>query len=337
MAVVGCRIAGDLRAVGQVARYPRLGRDEYAVADFEVVDEADLSGEDAVLADRGAAGDADLGAEDRVGADFDRVADLHEVVDFRSAANARFTDGGAVDASARLNLDVVFDDRGARLRNLVVAAVGAAGEAESVGTDGHAVVQGDPVADARAAAHGDMGMGFEIVADRRIAFDHDVRAQHGVASDDDPGLDHRAGADRGVGADPRRVGNDRRGVDAERGSFGRMKQFERAGEIEIRICGKQQRRRAVSGGSLDENRGGPGLPRERGVFRVGEEGQFARSGFFQPRRAADFQIGVRRRAAAQSAAESGGEVAQFHRAAHSQYQASASCAKNMAGTAAAAR
>ena len=91
--------------------------------------------------------------------------------------------------------------------------------------------------------------------------------------------------------------------------FGRVKQGQRAGEIEVGIGRQQERRRAVGDGGLDEDRGGPGPAHERGVLRVRQEGQLAGAGFFQARRSADFQVGGALRGALEGAAEGGSDLA----------------------------
>ena len=61
-------------------------------------------------------------AQSRVSfADGRAVADLDEVVDLGAGVDAGFADGGAVDAGVGLDFDVVFEDGGAGLEDLVPA------------------------------------------------------------------------------------------------------------------------------------------------------------------------------------------------------------------------
>jgi len=55
-------------------------------------------------------------------------------------ADARFTNGGAVNAGIGLNFHVIFENGGARLNDFVPRAVLAFGEAEAVGSDDCAVL-----------------------------------------------------------------------------------------------------------------------------------------------------------------------------------------------------
>ena len=93
------------------------------------------------------------------------MADLHEVVDFRAAADARFTDSGTVNRGVGGNFDVIFEHDDSGLDDLVVRAIGAAREAVAIATDDGAVLEDDAVADAAKFAHHGVGMGAEIVAD----------------------------------------------------------------------------------------------------------------------------------------------------------------------------
>jgi len=72
------------------------------------------------------------------------VTDLDEIVDLRPGLDAGLTDGGAVDAGVGLYFDVVLEDGGAGLQDLVpdwsVAWASLLCEAEAVGSDDDAVL-----------------------------------------------------------------------------------------------------------------------------------------------------------------------------------------------------
>jgi hypothetical protein len=70
---------------------------------------------------RARSGDPAERDEQAVGADVGGVADLHEVVELRSAAHVGVAERGAIDAAVRADLDVVLDDRAPDLRDLHVA------------------------------------------------------------------------------------------------------------------------------------------------------------------------------------------------------------------------
>src|SRR5713226_624506 len=106
-----------------------------------------LPGKNALVAHFCRAGEAHLAAEEGIFANFRGVTHEHEVVNFCATPDAGFTDGGAIHTRVRLNLDIVFDHNGAGLKDLVPAAAGLAGEAETVSSNDDAVLQNDAVAD----------------------------------------------------------------------------------------------------------------------------------------------------------------------------------------------
>ena len=152
--------------------------------------DAGLPGHHHVVVDRRAAGDADLRREQHVAADLHAVRDLHEVVDLGAGRDARLADRRTIDRRVRADLDVVFDDDAADLRNLQVRAVRPAREAEAVAADHGAVVHDDAVRRARRARESTRASGCTqsspIVAPAPI---------------DDMRMDDRARADRRAGAD----------------------------------------------------------------------------------------------------------------------------------------
>src|SRR5690349_19332655 len=126
-----------------------------------------LSGKNDAAASGGGTGEASLSAEHGVGTDLAGVADENEVVDFCAVADARFANGGAVDAGVGLDFHVIFENGGAGLNDFVPGAVFLFCEAEAVGSDDGAVLKNDAMADAAEFADDCMGVGEEIVADLR--------------------------------------------------------------------------------------------------------------------------------------------------------------------------
>jgi hypothetical protein len=205
-----------------------------------VAGDADLSGENYVFANARGAGEPDLGAEEGVLPYGGAVADLDEVVDLCAEPDAGFPDGSAVDGGIGLDLDVVFKDGGAGLQNLVPGAVaccgsGVAGEAEAVGTDDDAVLEGDVVAETAALSDDGVGVGEEVRADCCAGVDDDVRQQGGVWADLDVVPYDDVGAYVGVGADGRGWGDDGGGMDSRRVGGGWVEQLECAGEGEVGV------------------------------------------------------------------------------------------------------
>ena len=121
VAVGDCRIAGDERPGVDRVGDAGLRRGNHALADRDVAGHADLPGQRHVVFNRHTARHADLRRQQHVAADGDAVRDLHEVVDLGAGADARLANGGTIDGRVGADLDVVFDDDAADLRNLVVA------------------------------------------------------------------------------------------------------------------------------------------------------------------------------------------------------------------------
>lgn len=73
------------------------------------VDSALASDRDEVF-DCRRSGDADLRGEKTLTSDFDVMGDLHEVIDFRAAADDGVTAAATVDRGVGPDLDIVSDD-----------------------------------------------------------------------------------------------------------------------------------------------------------------------------------------------------------------------------------
>ena len=98
------------------------------------------------------------------------MADLHQVIDLRSAPDHGFAERRAIDAGAGAQLDVVLDARDARLRDLAMnrppaVALKVEREAEPVRPDHRVRLQHDPVAEHAPLAH------------------HRARPQHAIGAD----------------------------------------------------------------------------------------------------------------------------------------------------------
>jgi len=81
------------------------------------------------------------------------VADLTRLSIFAPRFHPASPIVATVHRGERLNLDVVFDDRHAGLRDLVVRAVGAVSEAVTVAADHHAVAQHHAIPMRQNSAH----------------------------------------------------------------------------------------------------------------------------------------------------------------------------------------
>ena len=132
------------------------------------------------------------------------MANLHQIVNLRTAGNVSFADTGAVDAGVGLNLHVVLDDHGHRLRDFVPVAVIIFSEAKSIAANNHPILQQHIVSQATLLADDRVGMSREVVTDFHAAINNDVRQQHGVFPDLDIFADHDVRAEVCAFADFRR-------------------------------------------------------------------------------------------------------------------------------------
>jgi len=94
-----------------------------------------------------------LRAQQCVFADLGAMSYLDQVVDLRTAGNARFPYAGTVHAGIGLNFNVIFNDRRPGLHDLVPVAVLVFGEAEAVAANYDSVLEHNVVADAAELAH----------------------------------------------------------------------------------------------------------------------------------------------------------------------------------------
>src|SRR4029077_7981420 len=158
--------------------------------------------------------ETDLSAEHGIFADARGVADQHQIIELAAAADARFTDGRAVDAGVGLHLDVVLQHSGAGLLHFVPTAALLLREAEAIATDDHSVLENDAVADAAGFADHGVSVGKEVVADFGAAINRDETVQHGVAANLGLFVDEAVGADVRAVSDPRGPRNNRGGMNA---------------------------------------------------------------------------------------------------------------------------
>src|SRR5436309_1363087 len=130
------------------------------------------------------------------------MADLHEVVDFRAAADARFTDSGTVNRGVGGNFDVIFEHDDSGLDNFVIAAIVFLRISKPVGSDFRAVLKSDVMADNAKLAYAGVRICFEVVSDHDPAANMNegvndtVRSDLDVVFDDDIGTNRSAFSNR---------------------------------------------------------------------------------------------------------------------------------------------
>ena len=162
---------------------------------------------------------------------------IQDGVDLGAAADAGFAYGGAVDAGVGLDLDVVFEDGGARLRHFVPGAVALFGITKAVGADDGAVLQDDAIAYAAVFADDGMGVGEEVVADFDALIDGDEAVEDGVVADLDVFVYEAIRADVGAFGNAGGACDDGGFMDAGGVLRCVVEEFDSVGEGEVRIAG----------------------------------------------------------------------------------------------------
>src|SRR6266567_2006479 len=166
----------------------RLRADHRATLHTDVIAEADLPANHAIIFNRHAAADAGLCCNHHPLANVAVMTYMNQVVDLRAFADSRATQSRAIDAGVRAQLNIVFNDNRADLRKLVIAHV-AAHVPKPIGADDYAGVKNDPVTNRDAVLEKNIWM------DQAISADSDVIA------------DFRAGANLRSCADGRSLAN----------------------------------------------------------------------------------------------------------------------------------
>src|ERR1700688_1062764 len=85
-----------------------------------MLSDADLPAEHNVVLDDDAAGKTSLRGDHYIFSEEAVVADMHQVVDLRSAPNAGFVERAAVDGCVGADLHIVFDHEAAHLRKFLI-------------------------------------------------------------------------------------------------------------------------------------------------------------------------------------------------------------------------
>lgn len=217
-----------------------------AITDLDMIDDPDLAGDGDMVADFGAAGDAGLRGDHRVLADRDIMGDLHEIIDFSATANQGLTQSRAIDSGVGADFDIVFNHDDTDLRNLD-ALFAAPGIAKTIAADHHTGVQYDPVSQAAAIPHHDIGMKHAVRSDLNIRTDKSAGIERRVWADFRPRANVRMSTDR------HSVSDERRGVDGRLRAT-RLRERERwceqlkdFRERDIRIGNFEKRDRRSSG------------------------------------------------------------------------------------------
>ena len=167
-----------------------------------------------------------------------------------------------------------------------------AGETKAVGADDRAVLQRDIVAELAVLADDGMSMGKEPVSDGRVRIDHDVRQDDGVVADRDLSTDDGVSAYVRVGSDGCGwvYGSSRMNTGQVRGRL--VEEFDEPGERQIGVGDTERSGRDLGEVGLDQYGCCAGGAGERGVLRIGNEGDVPGLGLFDSGDAGDGLPGV---------------------------------------------
>ena len=135
-----------------------------------MVFDSDLTGQNDTIADVHTAGHADLRDDHAVLADGDVVADVDEVVNFRSRTDARGAGARLVNRDIRADFHIVFYNDAPDLRDFIVTVVNKH-VAEAVGAEDASAVNDDGVSDLRIIMQDHLGINHTVITDGDIVAD----------------------------------------------------------------------------------------------------------------------------------------------------------------------
>ena len=228
--------AGKHGSRGDVLRNPRLRTDGRALADLDMIDDSNLPGESYILAQLRAARDTSLRRDHRILPNLNVMRDLHQIVDFRAAANHRAAQRRAVDGGVGADLHIVLDDDDADLRDFD-SRCAPPRVTETIAADNDPGMENDPLSDAATLAHHHIGMKHGSHTDAHILTQIDTGEKHRALADP------RSRTDKNVGKDGRARGDHcacvdcRKRADLRRKLCGRAKKAEDFSEGHVRIGG----------------------------------------------------------------------------------------------------
>jgi hypothetical protein len=147
-----------------------------------VIPKTNLSADHRVVFDHDAAADPRLRRNHDAFADVAVVTDVNHVVELRTASDARATQCGAIDASVRAELNILFDHDRADLRKFLVAVI-VANISKAIGSEANARVQNYAIADRDAVIQNNIRMQHAFVADANVCANDDTRFHARVSAD----------------------------------------------------------------------------------------------------------------------------------------------------------
>jgi len=96
---------------------PVASRDDRKIANFDVIDHSDLTGQGDKIADLCAARNPDHTGNDAMAANLAIVGDLDKLIDFGTLANHRVVHGAAVYGGSGADFHIILPNHAANLRH----------------------------------------------------------------------------------------------------------------------------------------------------------------------------------------------------------------------------
>ena len=159
------RIAGIGLIALDIPCNPRFTGKDDIIADRNVTGAAYLAGKDDVISCLGTSGNANLGNEEAIFTNFDVMAQMDEVIDFRTSADECTAEGTVIDTRAGTDFYVIFEFDVANLGDTRMLAF--------IGSKAKAF-----------AANDCMGTNDQAVAKLTIFVDDSARINDGIIADD---------------------------------------------------------------------------------------------------------------------------------------------------------
>ncbi len=266
----GRRRAEHMLIGRHVLGHTRLRADHRAVADMNVIHNANLTRDNDVIACAARPGDAHLADQQIVFANPTVVSDLHQVIDLRSGPNSCRLKRAAIHGRAGPDFDIIADLDMPELRDLgVLALMGPV--AEAIGADHGVGVNNDAVAHERVVIEHGMRIKRHVIT-QPAATAHDGPAmQSATGANDGPRTDHGERMNAGVRTDLRGGMHTGERIDSVNGWLGpTLKVLDNGDEGGQRIGHANKGFTRGGRGGRRHDHGGPTVGQVTGVFDKGD-------------------------------------------------------------------
>ena len=288
-------VAGEPKhalARGHFFGHTRLGTDDRAVADADMIHDPRLAGNDDVIAGAAGAGDAHLTDKEIVPADLAVVGHHDEVVDFRPVADPGGLECATVNRRARANFHVGPDFHMPELRNFDVPSA-LQTVTETIGSEHGVGVDNDTVAKHGSIIEDRAGIECHLVADAAETADDHAAVNTAACSQCAAFANARKRVDATIVTDTSRGMNAGEPVDAVYRRIGSAMQMTDDGDKRGQRIRHAQNTQTI-GRQLfrSDHSGSPAALELVNVFLIFDEGDAAGLGFAERAGSADDELAV---------------------------------------------